>query len=259
MKLYSRTQGQGINLLSVHGLFGSQENLGAINRRLAESFYVHGVDVRNHGRSPHQTSMQYSDMAADLIEYMDEQGIEQAHLLGHSMGGKVVMETALQYPDRVNRVAVLDIAPVTYTVRRHDDVFAGLKAVNLNTLEKRSDADAVLANYISEAAIRQFLLKNLFKKADGGFGWRMNLETIEQSYQSILSGQQAGKPFPGEVLFLKGSDSDYILPEHRSEVLKLFPGASLRSIHGTGHWLHAEKPDLVANALIRFFNRDHYE
>ena len=257
MKLYSRTQGQGVNLLSVHGLFGSQENLGAINRRLAESYCVHGVDVRNHGRSPHQAdtqpTMHYSDMAADLVEYLDEQGIEQAHLLGHSMGGKIVMETALRYPDRIISVAVLDIAPVTYTVRRHDDVFAGLKAINLNTLEKRSDADVVLANYISEAAIRQFLLKNLFRKADGAFGWRMNLETIEQSYEAILSGQQASKPFPGEILFLKGSESDYILPEHRSEVLKLFPGASLRSIHGTGHWLHAEKPDLVANALVRFF------
>lgn len=253
MKLYGRQQGYGIDLISIHGLFGSQENLGTINRRLAEHFCVHGLDIRNHGRSPHDESMRYSEMAADLIEYMDDQGIDQAHLLGHSMGGKIVMEAALRYPERVQKVAVLDIAPVTYTVRRHDEVFAGLKAIDLNALTKRSDAEAVMAKHISEPAIRQFLLKNLYKNPEGKFGWRMNLEVIEQFYGSILSGQETGTPFSEEILFLKGSDSDYILPEHRDEVLRLFPNASMRTIHGTGHWLHAEKPDRVANALIRFF------
>ncbi|MCW7554181.1 alpha/beta fold hydrolase [Endozoicomonas gorgoniicola] len=253
MKLYSRQQGQGINIISVHGLFGSQENLGGINRRLADFFCVHGLDVRNHGRSPQSASMLYSEMAADLIEYMDEQGIEKACLLGHSMGGKIVMETALHYPERVGKVAVLDIAPVTYTQRRHDDVFSGLKALNLDALKKRSEADVGLAHYIPETAIRQFLLKNLFRNSEGVFDWRMNLTVIEQSYASILSGQQADKPFSGEVLFLKGGESDYILPEYRDDVLRLFPNASLRSIHGTGHWLHADKPDLVASTLIRFF------
>ena len=253
MKLYSRQQGQGINIISVHGLFGSQENLGGINRRLVDFFCVHGLDVRNHGRSPQSASMLYSEMAADLIEYMDEQGIEKACLLGHSMGGKIVMETALHYPERVGKVAVLDIAPVTYTQRRHDNVFSGLKALNLDALKKRSEADAGLAHYIPETAIRQFLLKNLFRNSEGEFDWRMNLTVIEQSYASILSGQHADKPFSGEVLFLKGGESDYILPEYRDDVLRLFPNASLRSIHGTGHWLHADKPDLVASTLIRFF------
>ncbi|AMO55360.1 acyl-CoA esterase [Endozoicomonas montiporae] len=253
MKLYSRSQGQGSNLISIHGLFGSLENLGGINRRLAESYCVHGIDVRNHGRSQHTSSMSYSEMAADLIEYMDDQSIGQAHLLGHSMGGKIVMEAVLHYPERVRKVAVLDIAPVTYNVRRHDDVFAGLKAINLQALTKRNDADALLAQYIPEVDIRQFLLKNLYRKQDGMFDWRMNLAVIEQSYEAILSGQQTETPFSGDILFLKGSDSDYILPEHRDEVVRLFPKARLRSIHGTGHWLHAEKPDLVTNALIRFF------
>ena len=256
MKLYARKQGQGQNLVSVHGLFGSLDNLGAVNRTLAENYCVHALDLRNHGRSPHSDSMQYSDMAADLVEYLDDQNIDSAHLLGHSMGGKVVMETALRYPDRVDKVSVLDISPVAYTVRRHDDVFAGLKAVDFETLQRRSEADAVLAGFISEPGVRQFLLKNLYKNDQGQFGWRLNLSAIEQSYVFILGGQQAETSFPGDVLFLKAGLSDYILPEHQDTALSLFPNAIVRIIPGTGHWLHAEKPELVAGALQRFYQSD---
>ncbi len=253
MKLYARQQGKGADLISIHGLFGSQENLGAINRQLAEEFLVHGVDVRNHGRSPHSDEMNYELMAGDIIEYMDNQGIEKAHILGHSMGGKIAMKAALDYPDRVEKLVVMDIAPVQYKVRRHDDVFAGLHAVNLEQLAKRSDADKVISEYVQEAAVRSFLLKNLYRNEQGSYGWRMNLQALHEHYLEILDGQSADGAFSGETLFLKGGDSDYILPEHREEVLRHFPKASLREIANTAHWLHAEKPDLVARTLKRFF------
>ncbi|MRI31919.1 alpha/beta hydrolase [Endozoicomonas sp. OPT23] len=253
MKLHARQQGEGTHLISVHGLFGSQENLGAINRQLAEEFTVHGIDVRNHGRSPHSDEMNYALMAGDIIEYMNAQGIEKAHLLGHSMGGKIVMKVALDYPDRIEKLAVMDIAPVKYKVRRHDDVFAGLHAVKLDQLEKRVDADKAISQYVEELAIRSFLLKNLYRNDQGGYSWRMNLQAIHEHYLEILDGQSADGAFAGHTLFLKGGNSDYILPEHREEVLRHFPKASLREIADTGHWLHAEKPDLIARTLKRFF------
>lgn len=252
MKLYARQQGEGTDLISVHGLFGSQENLGAINRQLADSFRVHGLDVRNHGRSPHSHNMDYPSMASDIVEYMDDQGIEKAHLLGHSMGGKVVMEVALAFPERVEKLAVMDIAPVQYKERRHDDVFAGLFNVDLAGMTRRSDADSALKEHVEELAIRSFLLKNLYRKEDGDFGWRMNLETIHQHYLNIIDGQTSSGSFDGEVLFLKGGNSDYIKAEHREEVVSRFPKAAMREIADTGHWLHAEKPDLVSRTLLRF-------
>lgn len=252
MKLYARQQGEGEHLVSVHGLFGSQENLGAINRQLAQKFRVHGLDVRNHGRSPHDDSMDYSVMSADIIEYLDDQQIDKAHLLGHSMGGKVVMEVALTYSERVNKLAVMDIAPVQYKVRRHDDVFAGLFAVDLEAIRKRADADHALRQHIEEPAVRSFLLKNLYRNDEGRYRWRMNLEAIHHHYLEILAGHSGEEAFEGDVLFLKGGNSDYILAKHREEVLKRFPKATMREIAGTGHWLHAEKPELVARTLQRF-------
>ncbi|WP_257288395.1 MULTISPECIES: alpha/beta fold hydrolase [unclassified Endozoicomonas] len=252
MKLYARQQGKGEHLISVHGLFGSQENLGAINRQLAQKFRVHGLDARNHGRSPHDDAMNYSVMAADIIEYLDDQQIEKAHLLGHSMGGKVVMEVALTYSERVNKLAVMDIAPVQYKVRRHDDVFAGLFAVDLEAIRKRADADHALRQHIEEPAVRSFLLKNLYRNGEGRYRWRMNLEAIHHHYLEILAGHSGEEAFEGDVLFLKGGNSDYILAKHREEVLKRFPKATMREIAGTGHWLHAEKPELVARTLQRF-------
>ena len=253
MKLYARQQGEGKDLISVHGLFGSQENLGAISRKLSKHYRVHGLDVRNHGRSPHSDEMNYPAMAADIIEYMDSMELERADLLGHSMGGKIVMEAALRYPERVGKLAILDIAPVKYAERRHDEIFEGLFALDLTQLESRSDANHKLQTYVQETSIRQFLLKNLYRSGNGGFAWRMNLAVIHSHYQDILDGQHSDKPFAGEVLFLKGSNSDYIKPAHRDEVLSLFPNASVRTITGTGHWLHAEKPELVSSALMRFF------
>ncbi len=253
MKLYARQQGQGQNIVSLHGLFGSQENLGMINRGLAEQFCVHGLDVRNHGRSPHDPEMNYEAMAADVLEYLDDQNLNQVYLLGHSMGGKIAMTLALNAPERVKKLAVIDIAPVTYTVRRHDDILAGLESLDLRTLTKRSEADMHLKSFIAEKDVRQFLLKNLYKTENGEYRYRMNLQSIHEHYPEIQAGQFSERSFNGESIFIKGGDSDYILPEHRASVLKLFPGAKVRVVNGAGHWVHAQKPDVVTKTLLRFF------
>ena len=253
MKLYARQQGQGPDVISLHGLFGSQENLGMINRGLAESFRVHGLDLRNHGRSPHDEEMNYPVMADDVLTYMDDNQLGTVHLVGHSMGGKVAMTIALMAPERVTSLAVIDIAPVAYQERRHDRILEGLSSMPLNTLKSRTEADRFLAAFESEPAVRQFLLKNLYRDGQGQYRWRVNLPAIMMHYMAILAGQHSDTGFVNDTLFIKGGDSDYILPEHREQVLALFPSASVRVIPGAGHWVHAQKPELVTRTLLRFF------
>ncbi|WP_330924385.1 alpha/beta fold hydrolase [Candidatus Sororendozoicomonas aggregata] len=253
MHLFAHQQGQGSDLISIHGLFGSLENLGTLNRSLAANFTVHALDLRNHGRSPHSDTMNYRLMVQDIVVYMDTLGLTSVDLVGHSMGGKVAMSVALQAPERVRKLIVMDVAPVTY-LARHDDVFSGFYAIDLDTLKGRSDADKVLAHYVKEKAVRQFLLKNLYKNEHGQYRWRMNLAGIHANYSSLMEGQSASAPFEGDTLFLKGGESDYIQPEHRSAVLSLFPNASVKIIPEAGHWLHAQKPALVFRSIQRFLS-----
>ncbi len=254
MKLYARQQGAGEPLISLHGLFGSQENLGMINRSLAQSFCVHGLDVRNHGRSPHAEAMSYELMAADVLEYMDDHGLEKVHLLGHSMGGKIAMTLALMIPDRILSLVIVDIAPVTYQQRRHDAILKGLSSLDLNALKGRAEADLHMHNFVEEKDVRQFLLKNLYKTESGKFAWRVNLSSIVKHYDAIMIGQESDRSYSGKTLFIKGGDSDYIQPEHQEQVLKLFPNASVRVITGAGHWVHAQKPELVVRTIQRFMS-----
>ena len=247
--------GHGEPLIMLHGLFGSLENLGGIARLLADSFSLHLLDLRNHGRSPHHEQMNYHCMGADIVEYMNETGLQKAHFLGHSMGGKVAMQVALSDGNRVNRLVVGDIAPVSYH-NHHDAVFSGLQRIDPTSLKSRQQADDLLKPYVSELAIRQFLLKNLVKTGSGGFHWRMNLPAIYNNYAQIMAGLHGDQHFAGEVLFIKGSTSDYIKPQYRDHTIQLFPNSSTKVILNTGHWLHAENPKLFAAVVKRFLLND---
>lgn len=261
VELNHRITGDGPPLILLHGLFGSLENLGGISRRLQEQWQIHALDQRNHGSSPHTDTMDYPAMADDVLAYMDARGLDKAAILGHSMGGKTAMQVALRAPERVERIIVADIAPVTYQPR-HDAVLEGLTSVDLGSIRSRQDADRVLADYVEEPGVRQFLLKNLVRVGEderndhpGLYRWRLNLPVIEQSYPGLARAPEGDGPFEGPVLFIKGADSAYIQEKHRDEIRRLFPNADLRIITGTGHWLHAEKPDSFA-ALCRRFLAD---
>lgn len=249
--LYFRKQGQGEPVILVHGLFGSLENLGALARILAQHFCVYSVDLPNHGRSPHSHHMNLSSMAADLSTWMDEQQLTSAMLVGHSLGAKVVMELALNLPDKCKKLVAIDIAPVQYQPR-HTQIFKGLLALDPPNLSSRSQADTQLKPYVTELAVRSFLLKNLVKEAKG-FSWKMNLPVIDTCYSALIAANKLPmQPFSGEVLFIKGGNSDYILESHTEAIGARFPKAKLRLIANTGHWLHAEKPDHVAKLVARF-------
>ncbi|WP_417564920.1 alpha/beta fold hydrolase [Marinobacter sp.] len=260
--LNHRITGEGSPLILLHGLFGSLENLGGIARRLEDQWQIHALDERNHGSSPHTEAMDYPAMAADVIAYMDAQGIEKASLLGHSMGGKVAMQVALQAPERVDKLIVADIAPVSYKPH-HDAILEGLTGIHLTGVRSRQDADKLMADFVDTPGVRQFLLKNLERipreqQKEGGpmFRWRLNLPVIDACYENLAKAPEGNGPFTGPVLFLKGADSAYIQEKHRDDIQRLFPQAQLRVIQDTGHWLHAEKADTFAALCRRFLSAE---
>ena len=239
----------GPSLLIAHGLFGSARNWGAIGKRLSADRQVMVVDMRNHGDSPHDTDHSYGAMAADLAEVIEGEG-GCADVLGHSMGGKAAMMLALTAPERVNRLIVADIAPVTYSHSQLPYIEA-MKSVDLSRVERRSDADAQLRETVDEAALRAFFLQSL-KIDDQGVAWKLNLAALEDQMPSIIGFPSVAGSYGGEVLFLTGGASDYVTREHRPGIRRLFPKARFEAVAGAGHWLHAEAPKPFIAAVKAF-------
>lgn len=238
----------------LHGLFGSSSNLLALARSLEPFFRVIRMDLRNHGKSPHSESMALRALAADVRAKLDDLGIDAAHVVGHSLGGKVAMEMAVTFAPRVKRLVVADIAPVAYA-RGHDAIFAGLFALDLRSLESRQQADYQLQSAVPETAIRSFLLKNLVRDDQGGWAWRMNLQALADGYEAIRGAPDAGV-FTGPTLFIRGGASAYVAEEHRVLIQRQFPQVEIQTIAEAGHWLHAEKPQ-VFNEMVLQFLRGH--
>ncbi len=250
MILHTDITGQGEPLVLIHGLFGSYENLGVIARSLQDKFQIINLDLRNHGRSPHSEQMNYPLMAADVLETLDAQGLNQVSVLGHSMGGKVAMQLALQAPERVKKLILADISPVV-NEPRHAGILRAMQQIDLTTLQDRREADQQLSATVTELGVRQFLLKNLVKEGNT-FSWRLNLPALVANYPEILAAPQAKEPYLGPVLFIKGGDSDYLQPSHQDAIQQLFPHAKAKVIQGTGHWLHAEKPAAFSKIVADF-------
>jgi len=250
VKLFHQIYGTGEPLLILHGLFGTYENWGSQIKGLAENFQVVAVDLRNHGRSPHSDTFDYPSMAADVLALMDELGLDCAHILGHSMGGKVAMQIALNAPQRLRKLVVVDIAPVHYE-HHHHGVFEGLFNIELVGLKSRGAAEQQLAEHVHEPSVRAFLLKNLYRTEDKQFAWRMNLPVLHSQYAQISKAPE-GIPFTGATLFIKGANSDYLIAAYRDQVVSLFPTASYKVIEGAGHWPHAEKPEMFSRIALTF-------
>jgi len=251
MAIHYKTRGEGSPLVLLHGLFGSLENLGGLTRLLAEHYAVFSLDLPNHGRSAHTDTTSLEAVVDDVVDWMDSLSLTSAHILGHSLGGKVAMELALRHPERVTSLVVMDIAPVHYDPH-HNQVFAGLRALDLPGLASRTEAERQLGEHVEEAAVRSFLLKNLVKSEAGGFSWRMNLTVLDRDYPKLIKENVRDRQYRGNTLFLKGGNSPYIVESYREEILARFPHTSLKVVANTGHWLHAEKPDIVAKLTHNF-------
>lgn len=234
----------------LHGLFGSLDNLGILARDLLQQGYgVLQIDLRNHGLSPHATQMNYDCMAADVIALLDKLAIKTFRIIGHSMGGKVTMKIVDLLRDQVQQPVIIDIAPVTYTERRHDDIFAAINTVTALNITDRQHAAIAMRHYLHDDSVIQFLLKS-FQQGQ----WRFNVPVLWQSYPTI-SHWQPIVPWPKPILFIRGSLSGYLDRRYRQPLVNQFPHSQAYVINGCSHWVHAEQPHTVLRAIYRFWQK----
>ena len=251
MKLFYKRIGEGEPLIILHGLMGMLDNWQSHAKIFAEHFEVYLVDQRNHGHSEHVDELNYTAMADDLEELIDDLFLSDVNILGHSMGGKVAMKFAQNNPEMINKLLVADIAPRQYPVH-HDQIIAGLKSVPLERLKKRTEADSYLAEYIPEMGVRQFLMKSLYWKEKGKLDWRFNLDSIEKNI-AYMGEQIMDAAYHGDTLFVRGSKSPYIESDDLEDIRLGFPNSEVKTIEDAGHWLHAEKPEEFSKIALDFF------
>lgn len=254
MELNHKTFGQGPPLIILHGLFGTLDNWQTLAKRWAEHYTVFIIDQRNHGRSPHLGAHSYPLMAEDLKAFMEANWMYEANLLGHSMGGKTVMQFATHYPEMVDKMVVVDIGPKPY-VGGHEAIIKALNALDLNQIEDRKQADATLATDIPDFGVRQFLLKNLTREKSGGYRWKMNLPVLTRDYTAILENISPAETYEGPSLFVRGEKSNYIQDGDLPLLQSHFPSAELITILNAGHWVHAEQPIALFEAVSNFLHQ----
>jgi len=246
--------GAGPPLAILHGLFGSGRNWQSIAQQLAARHRVLTFDLRNHGASPWTEGMSYREMVEDLRLSLRAHGIARAALLGHSMGGKVAMLSALLHPEEVDRLVVVDIAPAANPPALLSYIRA-MRVLDLRGIRRRGEVDAGLAESVPDPAERAFLLQNLVIGEDSA-RWRLNLEAIEREFPQIAGFPDlpAGIAYPRPALFVAGARSNYMPPGHEPVVRRLFPQARISRIEGAGHWVHAEQPRAFLQAVRPFLS-----
>ncbi|WP_373513998.1 alpha/beta fold hydrolase [Persicitalea sp.] len=255
MKLnYKKISTDGQPLIILHGVFGSLDNWATISKAIADLGYaVYLVDQRNHGRSPHSDDFTYEAMAADLSEFLQEHGLENPVLVGHSMGGKTVIQYAENYPGTYDKLVIVDIGPKAYPPH-HDELLAGLNALPLAEIESRQHANELFSAHEPNLAVRQFLLKNLYR-SDDGYSFRFNLPVLTEQQANVGVEIPKLRTITEPALFMRGALSGYIKEEDWPEIQKMFPNAELVTIPKSGHWVHAEQPKRFVEVLGEFLGK----
>jgi len=251
LNLNYRRWGSGKPLIVVHGLFGSAVNWQSIGLRLSQDWTVFALDLRNHGDSPSSADFSYDALVQDLQGFMEQQHIEKAILLGHSLGGKIVMAFADRFPEKAERLIILDIAPRPYP-GGHREILKAMIDLDLSRMKSRKEALDALAGSIPALATRQFLLKNLVRGADGRYRWKINLAAIYPHLDELSQGPQLKNQYPNFALFISGSESEYITEEDTGLIRRYYPNARIVIIDGAGHWLHADAQEQTVEAITGF-------
>ena len=242
-------------IVVLHGLFGTSDNWGSVAKELAEpsdpgtsAFDVFLVDLRDHGRSPHTQATSYPIMAADVHALVVSSGLTDITLVGHSMGGKVAMVFAQQWPQLVKRLVVVDISPREHE-NNHAHIIDAILSTDLSPGRTRKEVEAHIASRVKEPGVVQFLMKNLYWRTEDQLAWRVNAELLQRDLQAILAAIGSGT-VRVPTLFIRGGQSDYILREDLPAIKEQFPNSRVETIAYAGHWVHAQAPDEVV-ALIR--------
>ena len=252
--LYSKIEGSGKPLLILHGFLGMSDNWKTLGVQFAsEGFEVHLLDFRNHGRSFHSEEFSYELMVQDIVQYCEEHHLEKINVIGHSMGGKTAMLLAARYPELVNKLIVADIGP-KYYAPHHQDILAGLNAVDFSQKLSRNEVEEIVSRYIPDIGTRQFLLKSLYWQEPGQLAFRFNLSVFNSKITEIGMPLPADLVFEKPTLFIRGGNSNYILDEDIEAIKVQFPKASIETIPNAGHWLHAENPALFYQLSLSYLN-----
>ncbi len=251
MELNYKVFGEGQPLIILHGLLGSLDNWQTLARQFAEQgFKVFTVDIRNHGRSPHTASHSYSEIVDDLLEFYEQQNLTKASIIGHSMGGKAVMQFTSENPDKVDKLIVVDIAPKKYS-RGHDSIFKAMFDLPLEEIKSRGQANKAMEDSLPDFGVRQFILKNLDRE-DGKYVWKPNLEILYRDYDYVSGAVVSTSQVEVPTLVIKGELSGYITKEDEAEFANHFNPVAIISIPKAGHWVHAEAPKLFFEAVLDF-------
>tara|TARA_Y100000991_G_scaffold213991_1_gene200767 strand:+ start:541 stop:1338 length:798 start_codon:yes stop_codon:yes gene_type:complete len=254
--LYTRTSGQGADLILLHGLFGQGTNLRSVARALEADFRVHCLDLPDHGRSPWLTEASLATYAVAVRDWMEHYELPAAHILGHSMGGKVAMELALTEAGRVRKLVVADMAPVTYA-EKHQAILDALQLVANQVCQTRTEAEALLGEVIDDPGVVSYLLMSLERGVTSeAYKWRFNLAGLASAYGRLCKAPTESEPFQGYTLFLKGSESAYIQASHEREIQRRFPCSQLVTVNRAGHWLHIDQPEQFSGAVRAFLLSD---
>ena len=249
--LSSNIKGNGAPLLILHGFLGMGDNWKTLANKFSETFEIHLIDQRNHGRSFHSDDFNYELMVDDLCQYIDHHNLSKVNIIGHSMGGKVAMLFATIHPNKVNRLIVADIGPKFYP-RHHDTILEGLSSIDFSKHITRGKVEEALTAYIPEWGIRQFLLKNVYWKTKEELAFRFNLNVLIENYDEIGTSLPSLSVFEGATLFLKGANSGYITDDDVSLITAHFPKAEVKTVKSAGHWLHAENPTDFYDYVVSF-------
>jgi esterase len=251
LNLYFRKIGEGAAIVFLHGVFGSSDNLFTVSKQIAEAgFTVYTVDARNHGLSERNEDFNYEVMAEDLHDFLLENNILNPVIVGHSMGGKTVLKYSQTFTN-FSKLVVVDIAPRFYPTH-HDHILRGLAAIDTSVLESRKDAEEIFGKYVSDFGEKQFILKNLYRTEAGGFDWRINVPVISENIYLIGEEIELNQPVHKPLLLIRGSESSYVSDQDFKTVLDKYKNASLVTIEGANHWIHASKPKEFVETVIEF-------
>jgi esterase len=255
MRLHFQAHGAGRPLIILHGFLGSLDNWQAMNRRFAQSYKAYSVDLRNHGRSPHSGVMNYSVMAQDVRHLIAEEGLDAPYILGHSMGGKVAMRLAALFPEVIEKLVVVDIAPRAYAPA-HRTVLHGMRELNLHACKSFAAIGEALSAAIPDAVVRQFIVKNVTRDSDGNFQWRLGLDEIINNYAALTEAILIEKPFTKPAYFIRAERSGFVRDSDLTAIRESFPNSRFTTIASSGHWVHIEAADAFYAATASFLGSE---
>ena len=238
-------------LVILHGFLGSSRNWQTAGHDLAEAFQVSALDLRNHGGSPHAAEMTYEAMTADVLGWLDAQGLQRVTLLGHSMGGKVAMQLACRHPARVDRLIIVDIAPKDYHWPERREEFAAMNELDLARLASRAEAERQLESRVPDWAMRKFLLTNLERGAGESWRWQINLPVLTAAIGALEKNSLGpDERFLRPTLFVTGGKSRYVHPTDAGEIRRHFPAAAIATIPEAGHNPHMETRETFVRTVL---------